>query len=102
MASSSVHHSTFPTTLETYEVLPAPAGAADDPEEGVGNGTDDNLQGPHNWRKLLSPVRTVSPSSTTTLALEDDVTLAVAADGTSRFVDTKGVSTPPNEAVNER
>jgi len=102
MASSSVHNATFPTTLETYEVLPAPAGAADDTEEDVGNGTDDNLQGPHNWRKMLSPVRTVSPSSTTTLALEDDVTLALAADGTSRFVDTKGVSTPPNEAVNER
>lgn len=96
MASSSLDNITFPSTLETYEVLPAPAGSPGEAGDDVGDGTDDNLQGPHNWRKLLSPVRTLA--STTTRELEDEVT----ADGRSKLVDTNGVSTTPNESVAER
>ena len=91
VASSSVD--AFPTAVDTYEVLPAHPSGAGETDEDVWDATDDNLQGPHNWRKLLSPVRTLS---TTT---EDEVT---TTDGTSKSVDTNGVLTASDESVVDR
>ena len=91
VASSSVD--AFPAAgVETYEVVPAAPGGED-----VWDATDDNLQGPHNWRKMLSPVRTLSDSVS---APEDEVT----TDETSKdvAVDANGVSTIPDESVVER
>ena len=93
VASSSVDAFTA-AAGETYEVVPAAPGGED-----VWDATDDNLQGPHNWRKMLSPVRTLSDSVSTTP--EDEVT----TDETSKVkvaVDANGVSTIPDESVVER